>query len=388
MSPSKTRNTNSWRPNLLRPRVDDGSGSQPEERRTKRAYVFSQAELQHDVQRFVQRFTESVVQAAERLVDATNVLHTEAAVRRAVLCGGNALEIATGPMPELNLLDMLVFVSLLRGAFTEHWQPKVFQERGAPMLDALTTMEAEAWELSEKYLLPNQRERLRQEIQRWQAAHPGQYRVESVRLADFAELAARADRTQGERSLLEDMHSAAKIADQALLFGDRALFWAQHAPSIIRLQVRLGALEVSTDALRQLEQSRVLLERGGELLQQTQALAPLLAQTTQLTRELAQVCAQSQALVDSTQRLFAPLVAERAQAVGPPITALEAVAQSYAQLGANIRAAVDRTVPEQGGVAALLERSERMLRRVLGHALLVGGALLALFWLGYYLAHR
>jgi hypothetical protein len=70
------------------------------------------------------------------------------------------------------------------------------------------------------------------------------------------------------------------------------------------------------------------------------------------------------------------------------MTGLEVLAQTYAQLGVNVRAAVERAVPEQGGLGVLLERSEGLVRRTLGYALWVGGAWLVIFWLGYYLVHR
>jgi hypothetical protein len=281
---------------------------------------------------------------------------------------------------------MLVFVSLVREAFATHWYPQTFQVRGAAMLDALEAKEAEGWRLADKYLLPDQRRQLREAIQRWQAEHPDQYRVEAVRLSDFTELAARADVRRGG-SLLSDVRSATRAADQALLLGDRALFWAKRAPTLVRLQVRLGALEVGTDAMRQLKSTDALIGHGAELVRDVHSLAPLVAETQRLTRELAQVCAQGQTLVASVRTLAAPLLAEREQPVGPPLTLAEVLTGASAGLGENIRGLVER-MPDLNEVDALLTRSEGLVRRTLYAAALVGVVWGGGFWLGYYLAHR
>ena len=289
--------TRLWRSRLLRERLPRGLRERITKRESTGAQNVSQAEVQQAVQRFAGRFADQVTQAAEQLADQGDLQHTERVLRRALLYTANAFEIATGPLPELNFLDMLVFTSLVRDAFAKHWQPRLFPSRGSAMLDALATAEADAWSLSEKYLQPNQRAELRERIRNWQATHPAQYRVESVRLSDFPELAAVGDRRSDKGTLLGDLRGATKTADQAVLLGDRALFWAQRAPTLIRLQVRLGALEITEDLTGPLAESQVLLENCGELVREAQALAPVLSQGTQLTQQLAQLSVQAQELL-------------------------------------------------------------------------------------------
>ena len=223
--------TRLWRSKGLRERLPRGLRKRIEEREVARAQNVSQAEVQQAVQRFAGRFADQVIQAAEHLADQGDLQHTERVLRRVLLYTANAFEIATGPLPELNFLDMLVFTSLVRDAFARHWQPRLFEERGNAMLETLADTEADAWSLAELYLQPNQREELRERIRNWQAAHPAQYRVESVRLSDFPELAAVSDRKHNKGTLLGDLRSATRTADQAVLLGDRALFWAQRAPT-------------------------------------------------------------------------------------------------------------------------------------------------------------
>jgi hypothetical protein len=178
-----------WRPGILRRRLSDDLGQRVEEHGFSRTHHVSQTEVQQVVQRFAGRFADRVAQAAEQLAEHGDAQHIERVLRRVLLYSANAFEIATGPLPELNFLDMLVFTSLVRHAFAEHWQPRLFGPHGSVMLDALAGAEADAWALAEKYLLPNQREELQERIRNWQTGHPQQYRVEAVRLSDFPELA-------------------------------------------------------------------------------------------------------------------------------------------------------------------------------------------------------
>lgn len=346
----------------------------------------SQAEVQQDVQRFAGRFTDRVMQAAEALADPQHPSQTEAVLRRALLYDANALEIATGPVPELNLLDTLVFVSLVRTAFERHWLPEVFGARGEIMLHALTTSSDDAWGLADKFLLPEHIDQLRDQIQAWQASHPGQCRVESVRLADFSELAARPDRGKAGLGLLANVRMASQAADQALLFGERALFWAQRAPALLRLQARLGALELTSDGLGQLGRAEQLMGRSGELLGRIRDLEPLLARAVDMTDGMKQLFAEAESALAKVQTLSAPLMAERPQATGPALTALEELANTCAGISASIQGAVQAA--QLGGPSAWFGRAERLVRRFMVYAGLVGILWAFAFWFGYYIVRR
>jgi hypothetical protein len=329
------------------------------------------------------------MQAAELLADPEDVKQSQAALRLAVLYEGNALEIATGPVPDLNLLDMLVFVTLVRAAFEQHLQPERFGIRGEAMREALAASEEDVWELAHKFLTPDHRAQLEELIRTWQAMHPSQFRVESVRLSDFSELAARTCRQQNGQGLFGSMRVATQAADQALLLGERALFWAQRAPALIRLQVRLGALEITADGLRQLQHGERVLEHGHELLRQVRGLEPLLARTTEATRDLARLSQEGRALIAAAQGLSAPLLAPRPQSEGPALTALETLAHTCAEVSGNLQDAAHAVfTPERNHPAQYLTTAERLVRRAMVYAALVGLSWAVVFWLGYYLVHR
>jgi hypothetical protein len=74
----------------------------------------SQAELLEDVQRFTSDFMLRIADRATPLEESPSAVVREAALRRVLVYESMALDIASGPLPELNLVDMLVFVSLSR----------------------------------------------------------------------------------------------------------------------------------------------------------------------------------------------------------------------------------------------------------------------------------
>ena len=88
-------------------------------------------ELQEALQRFTTQFADRVTQATEALERSSPPGVRDEALRKNLLYVSSALEIATGPDPWVNLLDMIVFVRLCRAVLERHWIPEVYGE-GAP----------------------------------------------------------------------------------------------------------------------------------------------------------------------------------------------------------------------------------------------------------------
>jgi hypothetical protein len=216
----------------------------------------SEVEVQQDLQRFAGQFIDLVTQALSSSFDPADAAQHEVALRRALLYDSAVLDIASGPIPEVDLLDMLVFISLSRSSVELHWVPNVFRERGAPLAAAFAQAERKIWTISAKVLPPDQVRELRAMIAQWREEHPDQVPVESVRFTDFSTHAGKADsdRSKSVSGLFGGMKSATNAADRALLLADRAMFLAQRMPFLIRAQVRLGALEVTEDALTHLRE--------------------------------------------------------------------------------------------------------------------------------------
>ena len=213
-------------------------------------------DLQDALQRFTTRFADRVTQAMEALERSSQAGLRDEALRKNLLYVSSALEIASGPDPEVNLLDMTVFVRLSRAALQKHWIPAVYRERGADLAAVFARFEQELEGLAEQALTPAQRIQLSNVVDAWLAQNPDQIRVEGIRLADFAAMAgsAAAERGIQAKSLLSSVSTASRAANQALLLTERGLFLVHRLPSVWRLQARLAARDTAADLVLQLSE--------------------------------------------------------------------------------------------------------------------------------------
>jgi hypothetical protein len=211
-------------------------------------------ELQQEIQRFVTQFTDRVTQATEILERSPRHAVRDEALRKNLLYVSSAMEIASGPFAEVNLLDLVVFVRLSRAALDRHWIPRLYGQDGASLAEVFARSEADLGPLVERVLTPGQRNELSAIIDDWLAANPNQARVEGIRLSDFSQAAgaAAAARASQARGLLSSVKTATRAANQVLSLSERAMFLFHRLPSVWRLQARLGAREMVGDALVQL----------------------------------------------------------------------------------------------------------------------------------------
>src|SRR5262249_11073733 len=153
-----------------------------------------------------------------------------------VLYVSSALEIATGPDPEVNLLDMVVFVHLSRAVLEKHWIPVVYRDRGAEVAEVFARSEQELDTLAEQALTRARQAQLLNVVDTWLAENPKQIRVEGIRLADFARMAgnAAAERAIQTKGLLSSVSMASRAANQAMLLSERGLFLLHRMPSVWR----------------------------------------------------------------------------------------------------------------------------------------------------------
>jgi hypothetical protein len=212
------------------------------------------AELQQVLQRQVGQFCERVSQALEPLEASPSRAVSDAALREALLYASSAIDIATGPVPALNLIDMLVFLRLCRKAVESYWIPAVYGEDGAGVAAAFSKSEEDLWRAITPVATENQRRDLEGLVDEWIADNPGQFRVEGVRLDDFvrqtgATAQARADRARG---LLAGVKAATQAADQALMLAERGIFLVNRLPFLWRLQARVASREIVSDLAAQL----------------------------------------------------------------------------------------------------------------------------------------
>jgi hypothetical protein len=247
-------------------------------------------ELQQDLQRYAAQFAETVTQAMEELERSPDQRISDEALRRNLAYASAAIDIATGPFPEVNLLDMIVFVRLSRSAADRYWVPEVYGEAGTRLVDAFQRVEQELWRIADKVLDGDRKNDVLSLADDWLADNPGQVRVEGVRLTDFSVLAGEAARGRADRArgLLSSVRSATQSADQALLLAEQAMFLAHRIPFLVRLHARVAAREIVSDAV-----DRLLLGRDAPLFVLGRRIAARVKRGTERLRVLAQHAASS-----------------------------------------------------------------------------------------------
>lgn len=214
-------------------------------------YVVPSADLQEDVRRFAGGLAARLDQAMDPLVNASDVAVGQAALGRHLKYLASIVEIACGPQPQVDVLDMYVFVRLSRAALERHWIPVVFGEDGWSVEHAFAISEPEIAEVVDKLMTPYERRELDGLIDDFLSANSDQTSFEAVRLSGLSEQFGESTEEQSRaRGLLASVRSATQAADRALLLGERALFLVQTMPFLLRKQARLAGRELMTDAVR------------------------------------------------------------------------------------------------------------------------------------------
>src|SRR5687767_119209 len=89
------------------------------------------------------------------------------------------------PNAIVGLLDMLVMTRLLREVSEEAWFAEMFSEHAPGIVIKLRVQEQDIWTLALRYVTEAQLEELRDVIDKWRQAHPGERYVSMVRVSDF-----------------------------------------------------------------------------------------------------------------------------------------------------------------------------------------------------------
>jgi hypothetical protein len=346
---------------------------------TKAAKV-TQAELQEELQRFTGEFEDRVTQAMYAAIGGAPADETSnQAMRLALVSVSSALDIATEPLPEIGVLDMVVFLRLNRITLADYWVPKVLGERGQPLLSAFEASEQSFWRIADTILSADQKAKLIAGIDAWHRENPDQFRVEAVRFTDFAVLAGAAAKARSEeaRGILSSVRAATVATDQAVLLAERGLFLANRMPFLIRLQARLGAREILGDTARSLGEF-------DSLAKSVHGLEPMVRQLPGLVAATTQMVGQSRLLVKEVEPLV-PSAEGMARIQRALDTSNTLVAKSSTLL-TEVRAST-ATGPD-GPIERISRRVDSTLSRVLWYVIALGAAWSALWWGGYVLAKR
>ncbi len=163
------------------------------------------------------------------------------------------LDLATGPDPVLNLLDLIVGVTAARMSLEGHWLPAVWGEAARPLLEALRGIEADAWSLCERYFGDEMTKQLRGAISTWTQKHPdiaAGTRVSPPSFSAVLEELAKSGSSASSSLLgflsldpLSGLEPAAREVALVRQFAERALFYLQRAPRLFSDQIELELMQ-------------------------------------------------------------------------------------------------------------------------------------------------
>ena len=144
--------------------------------------------LQLNVMRFADEYTSRIADPIRQFEQGTtNSAERLAAQSWLVNQATAAYTIATGPEPQVNSIDMVVFATLSRMVIDDTWVTERFGERARPLQHAHAAMEQMAWQSVANVLTPSQIDELHRLIDEWRAKNPTTRTVTYIHFDAFAE---------------------------------------------------------------------------------------------------------------------------------------------------------------------------------------------------------
>ena len=204
------------------------------------------ARIQADTMGFADRFVTGMSGVYDNLErrattpaakDAAHQLKTDLAL--------GAISNAVNPRPVAGLIDMTVFVILLRQIAEDPWSSRTFGPDAASLVEALHRQEADILKVARQYLTDPQLAELSELAQTWRAAHPDDRSVSHVHLADLPE----ANRTPSAGGPLPssvfgliffdptaNLDPAVREIELSRATSERMFFYLQRMPLLLQLQ--------------------------------------------------------------------------------------------------------------------------------------------------------
>jgi len=212
--------------------------------------------VQQALLRFADEFSTRMTLSIDDLRRGTNALDRAEALQWTIALNTQTWSIATGLNPVANLLDMTVFVSVVRAALEDYWLPNVFGESARRMLDGCRESETIIWRFAGQVLNPEQQAELRDAIVVWRRKNLAPETMLSARAVGFASQVAMANRVDTARPgsvfnlLIPDpfsgLNPATREIAQARMFAERALYLTQKLPRLLRWQAELLSINTMT----------------------------------------------------------------------------------------------------------------------------------------------
>ena len=203
--------------------------------------------LQQEMMDYSDRFTMAVWQALDQyLRGETDPQKRSAAEHWKVLFSAATMQIAAGRDPAGSLLDMAVLTDLAEWSVAHSWNPQVFGKGGESLLVALRGMKKDLGSILDGTLTHGQRQQLNSIISDWKERHPGSLYVAGIRLADISSARTGKESSKGGLILVADVSRAVGKVDEALQYGERAMFYLERLPRLTTMQTSLALAQAGS----------------------------------------------------------------------------------------------------------------------------------------------
>ena len=317
----------------------------------KQAQIKARTEaLQQKVMRFGDQFVERMTAGTSELARSSDEAALLDMYGWQYAQATAVVQIAAGPNPITNALDMVVLTSLTRRIVEDQWID-LYGPAAGPVVRGYRQLESEAWQLLDGVLNDPQRAELEAALARWLEENPDTISAAFIRFGDFAGAGPQAEVRVSPGLLgiigldpLSGIDPAVREFEQTRLLAERALYYAQRLPVLLDLQLKLttARLNASPEAEQILNTVREVGELSDAVEQLTVQVPDLIAREREAA--IAQLMAELQVQSDQVRALATDL---RGTLEAGTLTA-----QSLDGLVRSTDALVARFAPEPGATPA------------------------------------
>ena len=241
--------------------------------------TMTREELDDQIRRYADRYHTRTALAIARIRKfELTPLETQYMQGWVTISQATTVDIAIGPNPVTNLLDMIVLATLGKMVIEDFWVPDVLgEERGELLRAAAVALEEDIWSIADDVLTQEQQDDLMALIAEWHAANPDQVFPWMIRMGEFSgQRAAALEAVKQTGGMLKEVARARETAEELQAFGERVLFYLQRAPSITSNTMETSALQLLGGAevsnlLRNTDRFVLSVERLVEVIEELPA---------------------------------------------------------------------------------------------------------------------
>ena len=213
-------------------------------------------ELQFEVLRFADNYSNSVAHSADRVAREIGSREAQAEALKWKLEQSTAAYVdATGQNPVWNALDMVGLATVSRMVIEDAKSREIFGGDLAPLLETHKSLEASAWLLADQFLEPSERKELEDLFAEWRRQNPTERGVGGVHFREFATALGKASSPDKVKptsifSLLyldpfAGLDPTTVAIEQSRELAARTVAYAERMPTLLRWQAELLALQIA-----------------------------------------------------------------------------------------------------------------------------------------------